>query len=398
MIADRLLAWLRSTLGFAPTGWSLVRVALFAGLGLVLVAHFLPHRPGELVSPWNKSKGAERSRVVSLQLGDTRGYRPSHRPRAFRIAWVGGSEILGVNPKRKSVIPGLVSNRIRSVDGRPTTTDIYFQNAMRLGDELSSLRRALEAEPDMVVVSLNPVWVLNDLAVQQWSYLDGLLARGSMWPPSSWPVGVSFVSPGDLGWKGLSRALTPVDDRLHWGSQLTRSTAGLSFLQKVEGGTEPAATELGRLALRRPVDFWHEHHSGLRPGATVAEQQLSILRRGVDSQSGLNRAVLREMLAAVRRAGVDAYFYVPAVAPEVYADPEGARYIERLRAQLAEAARGQTTARVRFDPQGLQSRVRPARYQDIVHKIDPGPEVDVITGDLCGLLEDRDHQTGCETP
>lgn len=395
MIADRLLDRL-ARLGYVPTVWSLLRIAGFAAVALAAVSLVLGRHPGELVSPWNKTGGTNRSHVVSLTLGDTRGYRPVAGPNSYKIAWVGGSEALGVTPRKPAIIPGLVNNKIRSVDGRRTHTDFYFQNAMRLADQLASLERALASKPDLVVISLNPVWVLNDLAVQQWSYLDGLLAQGSLWPPSSWPVAASLVGPGDLGWRALSGAVGVVDDRLHWGTQLTEKTSGLSFLHPVEGASEPEPTGLGELAQRRPVDFWHEHYSGMSPGASLRERQLSILGRGVSSESSLNDHIVREMFAAVRRAGVEAYFYVPAIAPEVYADPTARRYIEELRDKLAEVTEGQTTKRVRFDPRGLQDRVPPTKYKDMIHKLQPGAEVDVLTGDLCDLLQDTGHETGCE--
>ena len=391
MIADRLLARLRGLVGYVPSAWSLVRIVCFTLLGLQVMSLVVPYQPGELVSPWNRVKGTNRSHVVSLQLGDTRGYAPSAPPGAYRIAWVGGSEILGVRPRHQSIIPGLVNNRINEVDGKRTATDVYFQNAMRLADELSSLHRALASKPDLVVVSLNPVWVLNDLAVQQWGYLDGLLARGGAWPPAAWPVAASLVSPGDVGWKGLSTLFGSIDDRLYWGTELTEKTANRSFLSKVEGGSEPAPTGLGALGLRRPVDFFAEHREHLPANPSLLDRQLALLRTGVNPSATLNRHVLQDMLDATRRAGVDAYFYVPGIAPQVYAEPEGARSVDQLRELLAEAARGHTSTRVHFDTQGLQDRVPPTTYKDIIHKLDPEPEVTVLTEDLCALLEQRGH-------
>jgi hypothetical protein len=358
----------------------------------------VPYHPGQLTSPWNKVIGTNHSHVVSLELGDTRGYAPSAPHGSYKISWIGGSEILGVKPRHQSMIPGLVNNRIKSVDGKPARTDVYFQNAMRLADELSSLHRALATRPDLVVVSLNPVWVLNDLAVQQWGYMDGLLARGSVWPPADWPVAASLVSPGDVGWKGLSSLFGSIDDRLYWGTKLTAKTADIGFLDKVKGGLEPAPTGLGALGLRRPVDFWQEKYGGVPATAPVDDKQLSVLKRGVESQSTLNQKVLQDMFAAVRRAGVKAYFYVPAISPKIYARADARRYIAELRAQLAAATKGETTSKVLFDPQGLQHRVAPARYEDIVHKINPDPEVKVLTGDLCDLITKGGHTTECEKP
>ncbi len=397
-MADQLLARLQRVLGYVPTTWSLVRIACFVALGL-LIATLVPPHPGDSsISPYNRVIGADHSRVVSLPLGDTRGFRPTNHRRAFRIAWIGGSEMVGVEPGQRAVIPGLVNNRIGTVDGRRTTTDIYFLNAIRLADELAALKRALAAKPDMVVISLNPVWVLNDLAVQQWGYLDGQIARGSMWPPSSWPVAASLVGPGDVGWRALSGVSGAVNDRLYWGTELTAKTSNLSFLDKVAGGTEPPLSDLGKLALRRPVDFWHENYSAAPRGSSLITKQLSILKRGVSSESSLNNRVLQEMFAAARRAGVDTYFYMPAIAPQVFAEPKGTRHIRKLQQLLAETTKDETNDRVVFDPKGLQDRVPPAPYKDIIHKLDPIPEVKLLTGDLCALLERRGHRTECEAP
>lgn len=398
-MADDLLARLKSLVGYVPTVWSLVRIACFAVLGLVVAGLVVPSHPGDAsVSPYNRVKGAQRSQVVSLPLGDTRGFQPTDHPKAFRIAWVGGSEMLGVRPGHPSVVPGLVNNRLKSVDGRRTRTDIYFLNALRLADELAAVKRAVAAKPELLVISLNPVWVLNDLAVQQWGYLDGLLARGSVWPPSSWPVAASLVSPGDAGWKALSGVSGPVNDRLYWGTDLIGRTADLSFLDDVEGGKEPPLTGLGRLAQKSAVNFWQEHDGSPRDTMSGKELRLRLLRRGVISESSFNVRVLQEMFATARRAGVDTYFYLPAIAPEAYAEPQGAEDVKELRKQLAAATKGETNNRVVFDPQGLQDRVPPTPYKDFIHKLDPFPEVKVLTGDLCSLLQRRGHQTGCEAP
>ncbi|MET0999383.1 MAG: hypothetical protein ABWX73_11745 [Marmoricola sp.] len=397
MMADQLLARLKRLVGYVPTVWSLVRIACFAVLGLVLASLVIPDHPGDIsTSPYNRIRGSHHSKVVSLPLGDTRGFRPTDHPDAFRIAWVGGSELLGVRPGNPALIPGLVNDKIGSVDGRRTRTDIYFLNAMRLADELAAVKRAVASHPDLLVISLNPVWVLNDLAVQQWGYLDGLLARGSLWPPSSWPVAASLVSPGDAGWKAMSSVFGPVDDRLYWGTDVSGRTADLSFLDRVPGGREPAPNGLGRLAQKSAVNFWQQHDGAPRDTMSGKELRQRLLRRGVISESSLNQRILREMFATARRSGVDTYFYLPAIAPEAYADPQGAQVVEKLRRQLTEATKGETDSRVAFDPQGLQDRVPPVPYKDFVHKIDPRPEAELLTGDLCAQLRRRGHETGCD--
>ena len=222
--------------------------------------------------------------MVSLPLGDTRGFAPAAPPGSYRIAWIGGSEILGVRPGHKSIIPGLVNDRIDSVDGKRTATDIYFLNAMRLGDELSALHRALASKPDLVVVSLNPVWVANDLAVQQWGYLDGLLARGSLWPPCGWPVAASLVSPGDVGWKGLSSLFGSIDDRLYWGTELTGEDRG-PLVPRRGRGRHGAGAHGARKIGPAPAGGLLRPAPGASPGRTwrSSTSRCALLRLGVTS-------------------------------------------------------------------------------------------------------------------
>ena len=176
-------------------------------------------------APYNSALATKYVRNVALPLGDTRGFKPSKRPSSYQVAWIGGSETLAVGSKTRAFIPGLVTDRIETVDGRRVSTDIYYLNAIRIADQLAALSTALAAKPDLVVISLNPVWVMNDLAVQQWGYLDGELAQHSAWPPSSWPVAASLVSPGDVGWKLLS-GVSPdaIGDRFDWGVDLAERT------------------------------------------------------------------------------------------------------------------------------------------------------------------------------
>jgi len=399
MIADRLLAQLRDRLGFVVTRWTVVRIAVFAVAGLVVASLVVPARPGDIsASPYNDVLGKRNTKNVSLPFGDTRGYKPRSRPDTFRVAWIGGSETMAVGARTRAFIPRLVSDRIRSVDGRRVSTDVYYQNAARLVDELAGLSAALATEPDLVVVSLNPVWVMNDVAVQQWGYLDGILARHSAWPPSRWPVAASLVSPGDVGWKVLSR-LSPsaVGDRYEWGVGLAGRTDALGLLDPVPA---PAAapSPLQKLAATRPVDFWFARYDPAPPGTPLTVRQLKLLQREVRSRSSFNRSVLQQMLEMVQRAGVDAYFYMPPIDPRAYAQPQGRQYVAEVRSMLASASRDRTSERVVLDPQGLQERERPTRFRDLVHKLDGTREAEVLSQDLCSLLVRRGKDPACERP
>lgn len=155
MIADRLLEWLRHVVGYAPTRWSVARIAVFTVGGLLLASLVVPARPASIAdAPYNRL-ATRHARNVALPFGDTRGFNPPPHPKAFRMAWIGGSEMLGKGRKHGGLIPAKVTTKIGSVDGKRVTTDIYYMNAIRLVDQLSALTRALASKPDVVVISLN---------------------------------------------------------------------------------------------------------------------------------------------------------------------------------------------------------------------------------------------------
>ncbi|MGN6611781.1 MAG: hypothetical protein ACTHLJ_08385 [Angustibacter sp.] len=395
MIADRLLQLLQDRLGFVVTRWTVVRIAGFAVLGLVVASLVLPARPGDIARSRFHELATDTTRNVSLPYGDTRGYRPTSAPGTFRVAWVGGSETVAVGQRTRAFIPQLVADRVGSVDGRSISTDVYYLSAARLVDELAGLSAALETKPDLVVVSLNPVWVLNDVAVQQWGYLDGVLAQHSAWPPSRWPVAASLVSPGDVGWKAASW-VSPraVGDRYEWGVRIARRTQDLSLLHTTRAPA-PALDPLQELAVTRPVDFWFRQYQPTPQGSTLAVRQLRIMQREVESRSSFNRTVLREMLEMVDRAGVDAYFYMPPIAPQVYAGARGRGYVAEVRTMLASTSAGRTSDRVVLDPQGLQDRVPPTKFKDLVHKLDGTAEATVLSEDICSLLTRRGKDPAC---
>ncbi len=400
---DAVLAWLRRVVGYVPTPWSLLRIAVLTLAALLLASLVVPSRPGQTrTAPYNSGLASATTRNVTLPLNDPRGFKPTPKRKTFRVAWIGGSELLGVAPRHGAFIPRLVNDQIGRVDGHRTSTDIYFLNAIRLADELAAQTSAVSAKPDMVVVSLNPVWVLNDLAVQQWGYLDGVLARGSVWPPSRWPVASALVSPGDLGWRVLSGLSKPIQDRYDWGVKESAKSDSFTFLDSKRDTAPPPLTGLGALGQRRPVDFFFgDYLAGAKKSTTnqgLRDTQLRILQREIDSKSSMNRSVLAQMFELARHSGIPTYFYVPPIDPKVYGAGGGKKYLDKVRQMLASATRGRTNGKVVFDPQGLQDRVPPVKYEDIVHVLQPKPEARVLAGDLCRLLEKQGRDAKCEGP
>lgn len=396
VIIDRWLDWLTAQYGFTVTRWSLIRITAAIVVALAVVSSLAPGRVSSYAEGKYNALATKSTRNVALPYGDTRGFRPALRPQAYRIAWIGGSEMLGKGPGQRAFIPALVTRKIGKVNGSPMSTDLYYEDAIRLTDQLSALTSAVASKPDMVVVSLNPVWSMNDLAVQQWGYLDGNLALHGVRNPALWPILASLVSPGDVGWKAVSSISSPINDRYAWGLSLAEKTAGLSFLDEVAGATPPTPAGLTQFGRRRPVDFFFERSSQGRSGEGGLAGQLGMLERETASRSQFNSRVLGAMLDVVRRAGVDAYFYLAPISSAVYQVPEAKRLIDELRTLLESAARGRTGPRVVLDTRALQERLPSTGYEDLVHVLDPKPAAGILAEELCTLLVQWGNDPLCE--
>ena len=56
VLVDALLARLRRMVGYAPTPWSLLRIAVFTLVALLLASLLIPDRPGQTrTAPYNSA-------------------------------------------------------------------------------------------------------------------------------------------------------------------------------------------------------------------------------------------------------------------------------------------------------------------------------------------------------
>ena len=232
---------------------------------------------------------------------------------------------------------------------------------------------------------------MNDLAVQQWGYLDGELAQHSAWPPSSWPVAASLVSPGDVGWKllsGVSWTRSGTASAGEWISPSAPRTPDLPQPRSRRqgsgrdraGGSRAAAA--GRLLLRavRTVEPRDQ------PGCEAASESSAAIGvhlgpvqpRGGPADvrhcpPGRCRGVLlhaSDRPDRVRRAG------------------DAQRYIDDVRARLADATAGRTSERIAFDPQGpagASTCNRVKGHRPRARRQTPKPRV--LAQDLCALIK-----------
>ena len=285
---------------------------------------------------------------------------------------------------------------IPTVDGEEVSIDMYFLS----GWAGRRVRRCSPPStmPRRIVVSLNPVWVLNDLAVHGWDNLDPGLAVRTLGRPAAWPVSASLLGPSDLLW-GLAARLHVIDDRYQWGAALQRRVDRLTLVGDVPAtaATDDAALdELDQIrAMTIPVEFWGRYTPNVDPSEPLAVRQAALFGRGASSESNLNSRVLDLIGDAVSDSGVPTLVYTAAVSDEVLDDPAIATQVETIEGLLADHAPAFDGAAVTYDPQTIARRVTGMTFNDVVHVDDMGGLPAVMAADLCQLLTRTDHHPEC---
>jgi hypothetical protein len=304
--------------GVGTTKWSFVRILAWTVAFVVLVSLLVPSR---VPTPAIPATPNARVHNVALANDDQRSFTqtPSSK-RHFRIAWISGSEgqvfAHGVTTVENSQY--LASSVVRSlpkIDGRTVVVDVYDLPAMRVADAYFALLDAIRSKPDMIVMSLNPVFTLNPIAAHQWMQLDGDAARQLSTHPDTWPIAASLLSPSDLMW-GVASKLQPFEDRSSYNvdihdlvddlgpldrSDLTRATAAQH--------QQPFEQALGR----PPVNFWLQHRLHLGTALLNSAGWARLIAESNKGTNALNKMVLRATARALRSSKIPSYVYLAQV-------------------------------------------------------------------------------------
>lgn len=398
LLPTRLVGWLESSrllqvstaALFRILGWFVATIiVLSAAIGDV---DFAPY------SSYNSGLDSSMVRDLGAQRGDERGFGDPADDDYFRIAWVAGSSVQGVEPGDRTFLPDEIAKVLPMVDDRPVAVDMYFLSGMRVLDEYAAVLTALEDEPDMIVVTLNPIWALNDRAIQGWDNLDGRLVEFLWNDPSRWGLLASLASPSDALW-ALSNRLSIFEDRYHWGLRWTDQFAGSSLLElgpPPEDQGEPSELEV-IAAMQIPIFFWDAYSSIIGDDVTGADRQAVVFEYVIDSDSRLNELAVAGILEAVDEAGIPAYVYVAQFekqALEVAAVDEAFDRVEARLAEFGEPHRNSLS--LTYRPESLVRMVDGLEFRDPIHIFDVTPVRDYLLVELCAVVARSGWSSSCQ--
>jgi hypothetical protein len=312
--------------GVGTTVGSFVRIHVWAIAFLVVISLVLPTRAGKLDSapgfpsqiPLFSSNASKILQRLTLDGADQRAFRKSpFGKQRFRIAWIAGSEGAVYPPDHRegTYLAALAAKVLPKIDGRRVGIDLYAMPGIRLADIYFALLDAIKSKPDMIVIALNPVWVLNPVATHQWTQLDSKAANILIDKPPSWPLAASMLSPSDLVWGWASAHLKAVDDRASYSDDLQNLVKDLGPLDrsKLAEATKAQTPDRTQQVLSEStLAFWFEHRLH-EPRASGPDSWAKWIAESNKGESALNDMLLRAIAQELRAAKIPSYVYLAQV-------------------------------------------------------------------------------------
>ncbi len=389
---DRYLGGAGRSLG------SIVRILAVAAVSFLLIGTmFFPdrHRTYE-ENNYNRVRGIASDDVARITSGgrsDLHGFQPRVEDDSFRIAWVGGSSIQSVSETNYTFIPAEVARDLPTIDGREVTTDVYFLSGIRALDNYMAVLAAVEDEPDMIVVTINPAWVFNNTATRGWEELDPHAVQLLAADPQSASLFAPYLAPSDFVLGAASYASAPVRDRIRHSQAITDKLSGFTLLDRTPSDAEPPPPdELAQIrAMNIPVAFWRKYRLAPVPDQTLGERQAQILLESDLDANSINRAVLDNMARITAESGIPTYVYVAPVNHEYLADPVVDTAVADIEAEIASHADRWSAPNQRFVPTNLSRFVEPFGFADLIHIQEPEAVSGYLTPELCEFLATTGH-------
>lgn len=399
MIEDFVEWFKKVSCGATDSIASIVRIHVWVILALAVSSIVITDRDVDSsTTRWNLIIDSEDTRDVGLDRNDPRGFLSNETSKDnFDIAWIGGSTLQNIDTDYYRFLPDIAGDVIGSVNGKPVDVDIFFLSAMRTFDEYVALLAAIDTKPDLIVLTINPLWILNDGAIQSWDNLDGRTAALIASRPEAWKVGLQLLSPTDAAWGLAGSRIPAIEQRWSFAPSARDLVDDWDLLDR---SVPPEATaqqsELAHIrSLRAPLNFWGEYRYP-RPGANVVPD-LAWFKQSVTTGGIVNDTILSMMAAAIRDSGIPTYIYVAPISPDSLAYPEIEEALFDVERGLDRHFEEFAGPMVSFNPTSLSRVIDPLPFNNLVHTANADPLGEFLAGELCAFLNGLDSGYECQS-
>lgn len=286
-----------SWVSYKPSAAGLIRIFAWTGLFLLFFNILAPR----IAVDFPSSQAMEQhnlTRMISTR-SDPRWVRSDiasfQRDKEISIAWIAGSSIF--LPKKEKdadssydYLPAYVTEVLDRRHSQKTHVYLYSSAARRALDSYTMALDALEKKPDMLVITLNPFWALNDWAV---FYKPNIFNRGAaLWPSHQTPLFSSvLLGPGNILWSMAGQHLPLIEssyDYLKASARTVKELTGVSLRKKTS--TKPTNNNTCTSTSAQAL-------SSLRPregGGPVAKTKNTSLKNGSPPARGCRSEEAKE--------------------------------------------------------------------------------------------------------
>ena len=367
-------------LGGGVGWWVLVRVLVWTLLFVAVIGQFFP----EPVHPTRKVQ-MERSEGFSMILENRQLEHKSVKfkgdDRRLRLAWIAGSESMlknFANPGELS-LPMKTADRLAKIRDSKVNCYYYLQTGQRFLDVYTLLLDALERDPDVVVITLNPIWTYSNIEI--FGNMTIFDHRSDLWFSSTdWPLWLGVTSPS-------SHFLT------HVGNYVPLIMPPEIFRREVNAaqdrmfGKPPAQTE-DKVSDKYfydsddPVAFWLNQtttrSNNSRPSLELdpkwlkRQLQADIIERANTSTDSFAAVTFRKIDRLLVKNPVPILFYRAPMSPLIEDDLPAAEGNERVAMAIEALEQNKSSDNMKFVARIPQMVIDSLVFVDLIHTRDFG--------------------------
>ena len=333
---------------------------------------------------------------MNLPRSDPRGVRttlPKELEKEFLIGWIGGSSLhtrANLNRKTKqwgheTFVPVEVAKILGCKTEKEVSVALYLLSAQRIFDEYLCLLDALRYKPDLVVITLNPVWAFNSKSLSFWPNLYSATIENGLANFEDLTQIALFGGPSNIAQGLLSRYFPLIRNRFDYRQDPTVKIASLFHERHV------ISNQYDRLSMAmnvsQPLQFWARFEGGKVKDRSVIGWQIkamSYIDEGVD---GFHHIILRNMIKRVNEAGVKTLFYLAPFTPNAWDDEMLYRKLKAQEHALSLLAREYNSSNIHIISENPARVLPELEYRDLVHIKDSLPLSDYLADEIFNLLE-----------
>lgn len=385
-----LLAQLRDRLGVLGSWGSLLRTTGWFMIGFVLIGVIAPvPERDQRATSFNQFMMDPHVLEIGADINDLRGFHPRpHSDDVFKIGWVGASSVQVRTPEGERFYPQIIRERVVEIDDRPVEIDMYFLSGMRAWDEYLAILDAISNDVDLLVVTLNPMWLFNDDAITGWNNLGPTGALDLINEPEAWAYAPLVITPfeGLLGLAG--QRFDAIDGHWSYGEPLRDFLADWTPLDRsVPPVVEGEPSELATIArMRNPINFWWAYRNARPTGMTTEGNHAWELNNANPDGRTFNKAVIGWMADAIVDSQIPTLVYLAPIASSSLEDPRVDDALRGIEERLAEYTDDFAADHVHFEPESLSRELPFLEFRDLIHLFEFEEPVQLLQGRLCDLV------------